>query len=119
MNQTPRQQNDDLRLSDDEIRAMSDGLRSQFVSRERGMVGSVGSAVVGGLEGTIRRVLIFLRLPLIALGGLIGFFLLNGREGVSFPVALIAAVVAAFIAAAIIGALVRFIELRAYRREIG
>lgn len=119
MNQPPRQQNDDdVRLSDDQIRAMAQGLKSQYASQDRSMVGSVGSAVVGGVEGMLSRLLVLLRLPLILLAGLAGFLLTTGKDGVSLVGALAIGIAAALACAALIGMLLRFVELRAYRREI-
>lgn len=119
MSQTPRQPDDDIRLSDEEIRAMSQGLRRQYIrSEDRSYAGAAISAVAGGFEGLIRRLLIVLRLPLIGVFALVGFLLMNGREGISFLVALIAAVAFGVVGAALIEAGIRFIDRRAYRREI-
>ncbi len=119
MSQPPRQQNDDdVRLSDDQIRAMAQGLKSQYASQDRSMVGSVGSAVVGGVESMLRRLIVLLRLPLILVAGLAGFLMMNGRDGVSLLGALAIGIAAALGGAAVIGMLLRFVELRAYRREI-
>lgn len=120
MQQTPRRDDEDIRLSENEIRAMSENLRRQYIkSDERSVVGTVGSAVIGGVEGVIRRILIFLRLPVIVVFIIAGFLLLNGREGVSFVVALLGAGVGGIIGAGVTEALVRFIDARAYRRDVG
>ncbi len=119
MSQTPQPSDDDLRLTDDEIRALSQDLRRQYVSDDRGVAGTVGKAVANNLEGLIRRLLLLFRLPLVLLAGLAGFIVVNGREGVSFFVAVAAGIVAAVLGAAIHGGLIRLIDMRAYRREIG
>lgn len=120
MNQTPPSPDDDVRLSEDEIRAMSQGMRQQYVANERsGVATTVGRVVVSNVEGIFRRLLLLFRLPLIMLSGLAGFFVVNGREGVSFFVALAAGMVAAAVAAAIHGGILRLIDQRAYHREVG
>lgn len=118
MSQRPPEE--DIRLSEDEIRAMGQNLRRQYIRDEgRSMVGSAASVVVGGVESAVRRVLILLRLPLILLAVLAGFLLITGREGVTFFGAVGAGVLAGIVAAAILEAAVRFIDARAYRREVG
>ncbi|NOG50389.1 MAG: hypothetical protein HND48_13900 [Chloroflexi bacterium] len=69
-----QQPQDDIRLSDDEIRAMAQGLRRSVAPDEPGLVGSVGSAVVGGVEGVVKRIIVLLRLPLIIAALVVGFW---------------------------------------------
>lgn len=108
----------DIQLSDEEIRAMAQDLRRQVAPDEPGIVGAVGSAVVGGVEGIIRQIIVLLRLPLIIAALVVGFLGFNGREGVSFFAAVAAGVIAAVIVAAVIGFVLRFLNMRQYRRDI-
>jgi hypothetical protein len=120
MNQRPPSPDDDVRLSEEEIQAMSQGLRRQYLPGEqRGVAGSVGKVVVNNFEALIKRLLLLFRLPLILLAGLAGFFILNGRDGVSFFVAVAAGFFTAAVGAALHSGMIRFIDMRAYRREVG
>lgn len=118
MARNQHQPQDDIRLSDDEIRAMAQDLRRQVTPEEPGIVGSVGSVVVGGVEGIIKQIVVLLRLPLIIAALVVGFLLVNGREGVSFFVAAAAGVIAAVVMAAVIGFVLRFLSMRQFRRDI-
>lgn len=118
MNQPPRS-DDDVRLSEEQIQALSQGLRQQYMPTDRNVAGTVGRVVVNNFEALIRRLLHVFRLPLIFLAALTGFLLVNGREGVSFGVAIAAAVIAGVAGAALQAGLIRLIDMRAYRREIG
>lgn len=118
MSRTPPPNNDDLRLSEDEIRAMSQGLRQQYASEERGVVSAVGTTVASGIEGMIRRILILLRWPIRVLIGLGGFLFFSSREGVSFLLAVGLGIAAFVLAGWLHGVVIYVIDQRAYRREI-
>jgi len=111
----PIQPDDPLALTDDDIRARSIR-RTTRESAERGAVaqvaGTVGSVAVGALEGTITRLLKVLRIPIAILIGL--WFVLN-IEGMT---GIIVAIVVSFVASLVLGALVNWLELRAYRRRV-
>lgn len=119
MSQIPPQRDDDVRLSEDEIRAMSASLRKEYSQPDSGVAGSVGKAVAGNLEGFIKRLLLLLRLPILLVSMVGGFLFWNGREGVTFAGALVLALVTVAIVVAIHGTIIRVIDTRTYRREIG
>lgn len=114
---TPRQsepEDDGLALTEDEIRSRS--IRRITREPERGAVaqvaGSVGSAAIGAAEGTFNRILKLIRLPIAILIGLWVVFNVSGVIGI------IAGLVVAFVVAAVLSALVNWLDLRAYRRQV-
>jgi hypothetical protein len=103
----------DIGLSEDEIRARAQSLRRVNAPSERGVVGAVGSAAVGTVEGVITRLLRLLRLPIAILAGLWVVFNVPGIGG------WILGVLATFAIAFGLNALLRWLDLRAYRRKMG
>jgi uncharacterized membrane protein len=119
MSQIPPRRDDDVALSEDEIRAMSASLRKEYSQPESGVVGSVGKVVATNVEGFFRRLLLLFRLPILIITAVAGFFFWNSREGVTFAGALALALLTVIIVAAIHGTIIRVIDARTYRREIG
>ena len=119
MSQIPPQRDEDVRLSEDEIRAMSANLRKEYGQPESGVAGSVGKVVASNLEGFFRRLLMLFRLPILIITAIAGFFFWTSREGVTFPGALALALLTVIVVAAIHGTIIRVIDARTYRREIG
>lgn len=119
MSQIPPQPDDDVRLSEEEIRAMSANLRSEYLQPESGVAGTVGKVVANNLEGFIRRLLLLFRLPILLVAAVAGFIFWNTREGVTFVGALALALLTVIIVAVIHGLIIRVIDDRTYRRELG
>jgi hypothetical protein len=119
MSQIPPRRDDDVALSEDEIRAMSANLRKEYGQPESGVAGSVGKVVANNLEGFIRRLLLLFRLPILFVAVIAGFLFWNSREGVAFAGALALTLLTVIVVAAIHGTIIRVIDARAYRREIG
>jgi len=119
MTQIPPQRDDDVRLSEDEIRAMSTNLRKEYMETESGVAGSVGKVVASNLEGFFRRLLLLFRLPILIISAILGFIFWNSRESVTFAGALGLALLTVIIVAAIHGTIIRVIDDRTYRRELG
>lgn len=119
MSQIPPRRDEDVALSEDEIRAMSANLRKEYSQPESGLAGSVGKAVASNLEGFIKRILLLFRLPILFVSAIAGFFFWNSSEGVTFPGALALALLTVIVIAGIHGAIIRIIDDRTYRRELG
>ena len=119
MSQIPPRRDDDVALSEDEIRAMSANLRKEYGATESGVGNSVGKVVASNLEGFFRRLLLLFRLPILVITAIAGFIFWNSREGVAFAGALALTLLTVIIVAAIHGTIIRVIDARTYRREIG
>lgn len=119
MSQIPPERDDDVALSEEQIRAMSASLRKEYGQPEGGVASSVGKVVANNLEGFIKRLLLLFRLPILIVTAVAGFLFWNSREGVTFAGALALALVTVVVVTAIQGTIVRLIDARAYRREIG
>jgi hypothetical protein len=119
MSQIPPQRDDDVRLSEQEIRAMSANLRKEYNATEGGVASSVGKVVANNFEGFIRRLLLLFRLPILVVSAIAAFVFWNGREGVTFSGALALTLVTVIVIAGIHGTIIRVIDARTYRRELG
>ncbi len=119
MSQIPPRRDDDVALSEDEIRAMSANLRKEYNATESGVANSVGKVVASNLEGLFRRLLLLFRLPILFVAAVAGFIFWNTREGVTFVGALALALLTVIIVAGIHTTIIRVIDARTYRREIG
>lgn len=110
----PTPVDDGLALTDDEIRARA--LRRTTREPERGAVaqvaGTVGDVAVGAAEGLINRLLKLARLPIAIIAGLWVVFNVSGVGGLIFGVIL------AFGISFALSALTRWLDLRAYRRQV-
>lgn len=110
----PEPQDDGLALTEDDIRARS--IRRTTREPERGVAaqvaGSVGSVAVGATEAVLNRILKLVRLPVAILIGLWVVFTFSGVIGI------IAGLVVAFLVAAVLSAVVNWLDLRAYRRQM-
>jgi len=106
---------DGLVLTEEELRARSIR-RTTLDSVERGAVaqvaGTVGSVAVGAVEALVTRVLKLLRLPLSIILGLLVVYFVPGGLG------LILGIVTAFVVGVVASAIVNWLELRAYRRQV-
>jgi len=109
------QEDDDLALSEDDIRARSIR-RTTRESAERGAVAQVAETVstvaVNALEGTITRILKLLRIPIAIILGLTMVYVVPGGLGFILGIAV------SFVFGVMISALVSWLELRAYRRKV-
>ena len=119
MSQIPPRRDDEVSLSEDEIRAMSANLRKEYGQPESGVASSVGKVVANNLEGFIKRLLLLFRLPILIVTMIAGFLFWTSREGVSFPGAMALTLLTVIVVTAIHGTIIRVIDARTYRREIG
>jgi hypothetical protein len=108
---------DDLSLDPEDIRARAQSLR-RGTSREpeRGGVGAVagavGTAAAGLVEGTIARILRLVQWPLMIVIGVWVAFTVGGWLGVLVGVG------ATFGLGFLFGVVLRWLDLRAYRRQV-
>jgi hypothetical protein len=104
-----------LALTEEEIRARA--IRRTTREPERGAVaqvaGSVGNVAVGVVEGLLNRVVKLAQWPVAILAGLWVVWNVSGFGGLAFGV------LAAFGVAFALSALTRWLDLRAYRRQVG
>lgn len=118
-----RQSNDpdnDIKLSDEEIRARVQSLRSQSTSRrtEGGVTGRVTDTVGDVSRNAVMVILGLLRIPLAIIGVLLGYAFFNGQEWTNFIGAVALALVTGFVVFFIVSRVLAFIEYQGFKNQV-